>query len=622
MQKSISKFFFVLSFTFLYLFVPSAVFASSDFSTSFNSTYEIRENISAHAAHQVSLTNLKENTYASEFSLIIGSTNIDSITARDHYGLLPVAVNSRDNGVAVTVNLKSRPALGVNQTKEFVIRYESRDTVQKVGRIIEINIPKLTGSREFNSFSTNLLVPVSFDEPSIMVPEPTNKTSTSKFSNYVFDRNDETGISAVFGQSQTFAVKLQYFLENPEDGQEMNQIALPPDTAYQKINIQKINPKPKSIEADADGNWLAWYKLAPKQKVTVEVDLSIELTMTPFSFGYAVPLPDHLKSTRYWQADDPEIAALAGKLKTPRQIYDYVVSNLTYDYERAGKSGERKGAKFALSNPNSAICTEFTDLFVALARAAGIPARELEGFAWTENPKLRPLSLSSDILHAWPEYWDKDKNVWVQIDPTWGNTSGNIDYFSKLDFNHIVFAIHGRSDVSPLSAGFYKTNDDQKKTVRVEPRNVRLSFDQGPEVKIIVPNIMPTYKFNPISVKFSNSPSYGVYGIPVSVESPESKISSAGIVSVNLLPFENKEVEIKIKPKNFWRSGPIPVTVKIGSKIYEYRPKGVSPLKPIIGILIGTAAISGVLFAAVRSGNLRLPGFIGNSDLYRKIKKS
>ena len=115
-----------------------------------------------------------------------------------------MTVNQKDNGVAIAVNLKSRLALGLDQTKEFTVRYDSRDTVQKVGKIIEINIPKLSNSKEFNSFSTNLLVSVSFGQPSIMVPEPVPKTATSKFLNFVFDRNDEAGISAVFGQTQAF----------------------------------------------------------------------------------------------------------------------------------------------------------------------------------------------------------------------------------------------------------------------------------------------------------------------------------------------------------------------------------------------------------------------------------
>ncbi len=621
MKKLISLFLLVLSFTFLYLLVPPPVFAAKDFSTSFDSTYEVRENITTSVVHQISLTNLKPNTYASEFTLIIGSTNLDAITARDRTGLLPITVNQRDNGVAVSVSLKSRPALGLNQKKEFTVQYDSRDTAQKVGKIIEINIPKLSNSKEFDSFTTNLLVPVSFKSPSIMVPTPTSQTSTVKFSNFRFDRNDETGISAVFGTAQSFSINLQYFIINPGETLIQSLIALPPDTAYQRVNIDRIEPKPIQLKTDVDGNWLAIYQLKPQQKLSIEADLTVEIKIIPAGENFSKPLPEHLKPTMFWQSDDPEIMALAVKLKTPKKIYDYVVSNLTYDYSRAESGSDRIGAKLAFKNPGSAICTEFTDLFIALSRAAGIPARELNGFAWTENPKLRPLSLSGDILHAWPEYWDKDKNLWVQVDPTWGNTTGLIDYFTKLDFNHIVFAIHGKSDTSPLPAGFYKTDESQKKTVAVSPKNVSMNFNQFPEVKISIPDTLSTYMFNLISVTLTNQQSAAMYKIPVSVLSQGSTVKINSLSEIDLLPWETKSLEFKIKPKNLWISGPQPITVKIGPKAYEYQPKAVSPFKPIIGIFVASTAVFGFVLA-LRSGNLHLPGFVRNSDLYRKIKKS
>jgi len=625
MKKLISIFFLVLSFTFLYSagwrIVPSLAFASSDFSTSFNSTYEVREDITTAVIHQISLTNLKPNSYASEFTLIIGSTNLDAIIARDHSGLLPVTVNQRDNGVAVSVNLKSRPALGLNQKKEFTIRYDSRDTAQKVGKIIEVNIPKLSNSREFDLFTTNLLVPAKLGSPSIMVPEPAAKSITSKYLSFGFDRNDDTGISAVFGTTQTFLVNLKYFVANPGDNQIQNSIALPPDTAYQRVNIDRIEPKPIKLETDFDGNWLAIYQLKPQQKLSIEADLTVEIKMIPEGQNFPKARPDHLQPSVYWQADDPEISAIASKLKTPKEIYDYVVSNLTYDYSRAQTGGDRTGAKLALRNPGSAICTEFTDLFITLARAAGIPARELNGFAWTENPKLRPLSLSGDILHAWPEYWDKDKNLWVQVDPTWGNTTGLIDYFTKLDFNHIVFAIHGKSDTSPLPAGFYKTDETQKKTVAVTPNSLTLNLNLDPVIQVFIPKILPNYKFSRISVDLTNQQSTAMYKIPVSVLAPGAEVKINNLSEIDLLPWESKSVEFKIKPRDLWNTRPQTITVKIGLKTYEYESQTASPLKPIFGILIAAAALFSFLIA-VSSGNLPLPGFIRNSDLYRKIKKS
>ena len=69
----------------------------------------------------------------------------------------------------------------------------------------------------------------------------------------------------------------------------------------------------------------------------MNVGLTIEIKMTPAEYDRVLPLPEHLKPTRLWQSDDPEIIALAGKLKTPREIYNYVVSNLTYDYAKGRK---------------------------------------------------------------------------------------------------------------------------------------------------------------------------------------------------------------------------------------------------------------------------------------------
>src|SRR5690606_16956842 len=83
----------------------------------------------------------------------------------------------------------------------------------------------------------------------------------------------------------------------------------------------------------------------------------------------------------------------------------------------------------------------------------------------TENDRLRPLSLVDDVLHAWPEYYDKDKKQWVMIDPTWGNTTKGMDYFNTLDFEHITFVVKGLDSEYPIPAGGYKFD---KKSMDIE----------------------------------------------------------------------------------------------------------------------------------------------------------
>src|SRR6476620_6619357 len=53
-------------------------------------------------------------------------------------------------------------------------------------------------------------------------------------------------------------------------------------------------------------------------------------------------------------------------------------------------------------------CNEHTQLFVALARAVGIPARIAAGLAYVDG---------KFYYHAWPEVLLKD---WVAVDPTFG----------------------------------------------------------------------------------------------------------------------------------------------------------------------------------------------------------
>ncbi|MEK7106204.1 MAG: transglutaminase-like domain-containing protein, partial [Patescibacteria group bacterium] len=181
----------------------------------------------------------------------------------------------------------------------------------------------------------------------------------------------------------------------------------------------------------------------------------------------AIDASRYLSERPYWEVSDSLIVDLAQKYKTPEDIYTYVSTALSYDYSRVSLGTERYGAVGSLESQKSALCNEFTDLFIAIARASGIPARRVVGYGYTTNPKIRPLSLIVDVLHTWPEYYDEKKSLWISIDTTWANTTGGIDYFNKLDFSHIAFAINGISSTEPKSAGMYKDTSIASKDVVV-----------------------------------------------------------------------------------------------------------------------------------------------------------
>ncbi|MCB9744763.1 MAG: transglutaminase domain-containing protein [Alphaproteobacteria bacterium] len=61
-------------------------------------------------------------------------------------------------------------------------------------------------------------------------------------------------------------------------------------------------------------------------------------------------------------------------------------------------------------------CNEHTALYVALARAAGMPARIAAGVVFSD----RIGSTGAFYYHAWPEVWMGEAGGWVPVDPTFG----------------------------------------------------------------------------------------------------------------------------------------------------------------------------------------------------------
>ena len=171
-----------------------------------------------------------------------------------------------------------------------------------------------------------------------------------------------------------------------------------------------LDPEPQIMERDNDGNWIATYEIASQNSLEVYLTGKANIYLEPQTnsgqdefIQTAVPAPnsDELESQTYWETNNSQIKDLAQKYATPKSIYDYVVSHLTYDYSKVGgESVNRLGAVGALNQPTNAACQEFTDLFIAIARAASIPARRDTGFAYTANSRLRPLSLIEDVLTA------------------------------------------------------------------------------------------------------------------------------------------------------------------------------------------------------------------------------
>jgi len=447
--------------------------AASEFETSYSSIYQVGLDGVTQVVLDISLENKISNVYADRFSLSVGFTDIRNVRVKDAVGLIEPEIVVTDNQTIIRFMFVDK-VVGKGKVNRFSVSYETQDIAIKNGSIWEVNIPQLEADKEISSQKVTLIVPSVFGEPAFITPKPdtaTNNPPAANTSNsYGFEALTlgNRAISAVFGTEQYMRFNLIYHLENNSPVKQGAEIAIPPDTNYQKMVYESIRPEPENVLIDKDGNWLAQYTLLPGQKLDVSTTGVVKISFNPDGSILNQDMWEtYLSSSGYWQVDNAQVQALADKLGSAKSVYDYVTDYLSYDYNKVLTGGGRVGALAALNAPETAICTEFTDLFVTLARAAGIPARELEGYAFTSNDKLRPLSLTQDILHAWPEYYDLQTKRWIQIDPTWGDTTGGVDYFNKLDLNHFVFVIHGSDPVNPLPAGAYKTEVTSNKDVKV-----------------------------------------------------------------------------------------------------------------------------------------------------------
>ena len=622
---------------FLFLFlVPSfkfQVYAVEEFATSYDVVYDVGTDGVTTVTEKITLRNLTSQYYAEQFKLTIGATQIWDVKASDGGGVMEV--KKEQQGTSTTIDVKfNQQVAGLGKSLPWTLQFKSKDFAEKIGKVWEVRSPKISSTTNLEIYNLTISVPLEFGEPTLISPTPKSQTVSGgrMFLTFGKDQMLQSGVSASFGTNQLFDFDLVYHLENNNLVPILTNIALPPDSAYQDVIYQRITPTPLNVTLDSDGNYLAWFRLNRGQKLDVSVIGSAKL-YTSSKVKNPV-LEESLRkkytaSDKYWEKDNPLISNKLTEIlgenppvdphEKVKLIYRFVVDNLKYDSSRLKDPAiggvERLGAVTALNNPSSAVCMEFTDLFVSLARAAGIPARELDGYAYTANPSLRPLSLTKDVLHAWPEYWD-ERRGWVMVDPTWENTTGGVDYFNKLDLNHFTFVIKGSSSSQPIPAGSYKYIGQDSHDVKVSLSEN--DFLGKPQVAVDVDVGSPILAGFPgkIKVKVANNGNGLLPSTNFGVSAQKLSILEAQDQKLGPIPaFGSANFEFNIRTKSLFDFYNDQITVLVGgqkfTKDVTIKPFLLLQTVPLmaVGIVLGMVGIyllvlGGLLYRRKRWTNL------------------
>jgi len=541
---------------FLFLFLTKQV-AADDFVSFFNVAYDFNEDGSCNVNYSIKIKNLSSDVYVSRYSITIGSGEVSDVYFSDGEGQLDASISRFERATKVDVNLNEKVA-GVDKILTLNLSFKAIDFAEKNGQVWEINLPGLSENSNYGSYQVRVGAPISFGKVLYVSPKPKSYLSWGQ------NELGEEGITIYFGEIQVFDYDLTYYLENSEDERVLDTIALPPDTVYQKVFLYTLDPKPREIYRDDEGNWLADYVLEENQTLVVKATGSAEVYWNKRD-DFVQPkleMEKYLEAREYWEVNERRIKELANELGSVRSIYNFILEKLDYDYERAVNDAKRLGAVAALDNPSKAICMEYTDLFIALARAAGIAAREVDGYAYTENPKLAGLEEHTDVLHTWPEYYDEKLEIFRPVDPTWEDSSF-MDYFNKFDLYHLVFVIRGQESTYPYPAGSYK-DKKMRKTVKVEFGEIKNAVKPGEQVEIevkkgdsYISGIDQTVELR----VYNNGPT-AFYNLEFEAEGSDfyliddkRAVKKMTLKAGDLLPFEEVDVRVRVVKKGFSKIG-------------------------------------------------------------------
>ena len=545
----------ITTFLFVFCFISITSIYASDFRTVYDVHYYPtleKESLTTRVSFSIKITNLKPDLYIKTFSLIFPKTfQIGNIKVSDDNGPIKEIISLSDANQSIKMEF-SDPLIGLNITNTFYLEFLQSNLFKASGNTWEVIIPTIENRKE-GDYKVTVHIPLSQNKKiSISKPHP----DTISGDQIIWNDPKNKTIYAVFGSYQMYKTILRYHLNNPNYTKVYTDIALPPDTLYQKIYINSIIPKPDKTFLDEDGNYIGRYFLNPKETKDIVFDSLIQVYAQPRENIKTEILKSFLTQKKYLLTQDKNWTisnfSQYKNYNSIASIYSFVVSKLKYNYGRLSSKISRLGASEALKYPDQAVCTEFSDLFISLAKENGFYARELQGYGFTSDIYLRPLSTKSDVLHSWPEYFDEKNQIWVPLDPTWENTSG-IDYFSSLDLNHIVFAIHGKKSDYPYPAGSYKL-DENSQDIQITPSSELAKENKSVSITQTQQSI-PVNSQNVFQIKVSieNTGNTYMWNYPITLSSTGILLKPSSLLVDKLAPNEKKEFTIEYELMDKWK---------------------------------------------------------------------
>jgi hypothetical protein len=208
----------------------------------------------------------------------------------------------------------------------------------------------------------------------------------------------------------------------------------------------EINGWNDSLPLPQDGTQTA--EKSGEGRVVIKTGRAIPETTTQVKA--ATPPEKYLKPAEKIESDAPEITAKAQELAAGKKGPEEIVKALaswTSDWLR--DTVEDGGGAVASFKSRSGNCQTHARLYVALARAAGIPTRFVSGLVYIDDKGF--------LYHSWAESLLDGR--WVAVDPTYDQVPADPTHLKLLE-GHLpedmapIITIIGRIHIKVLEAKF------------------------------------------------------------------------------------------------------------------------------------------------------------------------
>lgn len=137
-------------------------------------------------------------------------------------------------------------------------------------------------------------------------------------------------------------------------------------------------------------------------------------------------MQEWIKPTTFVQSDDPRLVqkakAIIGSetnaLKASELLCEWVYKNVQTSFSA------RLTNSLEVLDSLAGDCTEHSMLFIGLARAAGLPAREVAGLVYVDGPP------AGFYFHQWAKVW---VGKWIDVDPTFNQPLADVTHIKLAE---------------------------------------------------------------------------------------------------------------------------------------------------------------------------------------------